>query len=152
MSHTTQRLAGAITRRNEIPGTQYPVLLESQHFQWHVSNRNHDPVVYVFRADNGLFKIGRASDVVVRLSALDNASPIPIRFYHLILTNNAYELETVLHELFAPDWVRGEWFGLSLEQAATLGAIQRHDLPESRIPGKHSYRRKNYGTITVTPL
>jgi hypothetical protein len=151
MSYTTQEFSDSINRIGRTPKFSYPFVLESDCFRWYISNARHDPVLYVVRAENGLFKIGRTCGIVSRVHALDNMSPIPIQFYHLILTNNAYESEKELHRRHAPHWVRGEWFRLSEDGREFLESTTRYDYQEARYPGWHDYRnlKRDYGRIEV---
>lgn len=149
MSYVTQQFADGINRTDRTAKVAYPFVLESDSFRWIVSNARHDPVLYVVRAENGLFKIGRTCNIVSRVHGLDNMSPIPIRFYHLILTNNAYELERELHRRHKPYWVRGEWFRLSRVGQAFLLTTTRYDYEKAKHPGWYDQRGllQDYGQI-----
>lgn len=69
--------------------------------------------VYLLRADNGLFKIGRSVVPESRAAELQTASPVAISLIHVISTSDCVELERLLHVHFSGRRVRGEWFELS---------------------------------------
>ena len=152
MSYATQSFANRVKPVGQAKKHFYPFMLESDRFRWSVSNARHDPVVYIVRAENGLFKIGQTCSIVSRVSGLDSLSPIPIQFHHLILTNNAYELEKELHRRHESHWVRGEWFELPESDRKYLEMAARLDYREARYPGWRDYRHQptqNYGQIEV---
>jgi hypothetical protein len=82
--------------------------------------------VYILRADNGLYKIGRSEDPEGRLAGL-GVLPLPVVLLHRIATNDMVWLERCLHRLFSEFRVRGEWFALSASQVAGLLARQSWD-------------------------
>ncbi len=69
--------------------------------------------VYIFRAENGLFKIGKTSkNPKGRLASIGKISPVPINLLHKIKTNNITWLESSLHSKYASKRIHGEWFKL----------------------------------------
>lgn len=69
--------------------------------------------VYLIKSSEGYYKIGRSKNVQQRISTLGVQLPFDIEVLHTIKSDDYRLLETELHELFAPKWVRGEWFALS---------------------------------------
>jgi hypothetical protein len=68
--------------------------------------------VYVLRADNGLFKIGRTSNPNIRLTTLGIKLPYALTIVVILATNDMHALESDLHERFASKRKKGEWFDL----------------------------------------
>lgn len=82
--------------------------------------------VYFIRADGpGLIKIGVAGSVQHRLSTLQTASPVPLTLI-AVIPGVGQPVESELHERFAEDRVRGEWFEPS---AKLLSYIAAHATP-----------------------
>jgi DNA-binding XRE family transcriptional regulator len=77
--------------------------------------------VYLFRADNGLLKIGRSGSPRDRLKAFA-CLPVAVELIHQIRTNDMEWLEGELHQLYAARHVRGEWFRLTEEEVEVLKA------------------------------
>lgn len=77
-------------------------------------------LVYLFRAENGLYKIGISHDPVSRLAAM-GTGPVAIELVWCHQFENADSIERALHNLFSNKRVRGEWFAL---EAAHLTFIQ----------------------------
>lgn len=71
--------------------------------------------VYLFRAENGLVKIGKTVNIQQRFKSIHTMSPIDIEVFAFLETEMADELEYELHIEFDVDRVKGEWFNLSDE-------------------------------------
>jgi hypothetical protein len=84
--------------------------------------------VYLFRSENGLYKIGRSEAPLRRLSEFA-AFPVAVEFVHQIQTDDMGWLEASLHRKYAGQRVRGEWFALSVTDVAGLCAIEAQDRP-----------------------
>lgn len=69
--------------------------------------------VYLIKADNGLIKIGIASDVNGRFINIDSMSPVPLSLLFSFYNEDALRVERKLHKRFAAKRVKGEWFNLS---------------------------------------
>lgn len=78
--------------------------------------------VYVVES-GGAYKIGKAVDVAVRLSAIQVATPGVVALAHVIRSDDAVWLEAMLHRRFADRRVRGEWFALTQEDLAKVRPI-----------------------------
>ncbi len=71
--------------------------------------------VYFIQAENGLVKIGIASNIWVRLNTFNTASPIELTLLFWIDSNEAKKLENSFHKIFESKRVKGEWFRLTSE-------------------------------------
>lgn len=80
--------------------------------------------VYVVRADNGLFKIGRSLNATRRVRKLTVQLPYGIDLVHIIPTQDMVGLERHLHERFDAKRKRGEWFELTVEDVAWIAAYR----------------------------
>jgi hypothetical protein len=88
--------------------------------------------VYLVRmAGTEFYKVGIASDVERRRSALTTASPVAIEIVAYALADDAAAEERKLHAILAPFRSRGEWFelsecmvGLVRSRLATLRSIR----------------------------
>jgi len=69
--------------------------------------------VYLLRADNGLYKIGKTTCLDRRITELSIKLPYELELIHAVESDNIDVLEQLLHEQFADKRVRGEWFALS---------------------------------------
>lgn len=87
-------------------------------------------IVYFVRCEcqNGFIKIGLARDLATRLSSIQTTSPYPLT---VLATMPGGRLdEQRLHEQFAADWVRGEWFNASPALLAFIDGIPKPKTPE----------------------
>jgi len=77
--------------------------------------------IYLIRAENNLYKIGRSKRPGKRLLSLRDAqsqhpgSPLEIELLMTIPTNDMEALEKVLHSRFGTKRHHGEWFELTKE-------------------------------------
>jgi len=69
-----------------------------------------DPVL---RKLNPYVKIGISYDKDKRLSQIQTGSPLQLKFFGLIISNEPRTIEKYLHKLLAKDRVVGEWFCIS---------------------------------------
>jgi hypothetical protein len=84
--------------------------------------------VYLFRAENGLVKIGKTvNHPCYRLKAINAASPIQSVLIHKIKTNHITWLESKLHRRYADKRVRGEWFALEDKNIRYLSRFDNLD-------------------------
>lgn len=71
----------------------------------------HDPgYIYVLKAENGLYKIGKTKNVKKRISAIKTASPVKIEIHLLFQSSDMNKAEGMLHEMFSEFREIGEWF------------------------------------------
>ena len=81
--------------------------------------------VYLLKADNGFYKIGRTKSLDDRIKQLEIASPHELELILVIETDNCRNIEESLHLRFDDKRSRGEWFELSeadVEYIKGLGA------------------------------
>ncbi len=69
-------------------------------------------IIYIFRADNGLRKIGITNDLEVRFRGLNTQSAIGIHFEYATKVEDAKRMERKIHAMIATYRKRGEWFDL----------------------------------------
>ena len=77
--------------------------------------------VYLLRADNGLYKIGRARNVARRMKSFLKL-PYELQLIHIIATDDMYEIEADMHFFYADKKMLGEWFALSDEDVRNIKA------------------------------
>lgn len=77
-----------------------------------IQSKNKPSYVYLIQAENGLVKIGIASDVNTRFITLNIASPVKLELLFSIQRDDARQVETTLHNLFKDKRIKGEWFSL----------------------------------------
>lgn len=75
--------------------------------------------VYLFKAENGLFKIGCSINPDVRVQIFSIA-PVAVKLFRKIRTNNMRLAECLLHRRFQKKRVRDEWFSLNEADLASL--------------------------------
>lgn len=83
--------------------------------------------VYLWQADNGLYKIGWAKDPDARINKLGVVLPYSLEEIHRIKSDDAPVLEKRLHEIFDSQWVNGEWFDLSTEDVDSFVDIAEEE-------------------------
>ena len=81
-------------------------------------------LVYLFRAENALYKIGISSNPVGRLATM-TTGPIAIELAWCHQFENAKSIERALHKRFADKRVRGEWFALEPADVTYIQALDR---------------------------
>lgn len=148
MSRVISDLRGTSPAKGREPRISYPYTLPTATgVRWEVGNINHDPIVYIIKAENGLYKIGYTKSIIHRFSEFENVSPIPVELLHLITTNNAMELEKQIHERLFPFWHHGEWFALPEETVNWLLSIEDMQYEQSRVPYIDEFRVRWHGVI-----
>lgn len=77
--------------------------------------------VYLLKAENGLYKIGRSRTPDVRIRDITKAvAPFDIKIIHTAFYPDCYKAESDLHKLFREKRRRGEWFELSNEEVMVV--------------------------------
>ena len=71
--------------------------------------------VYLIRAENGYYKIGRAKNYQERIERLEVKLPFSIEPLHILQCVDMVEAERALHIRFQDKRVNGEWFALTPE-------------------------------------
>lgn len=89
--------------------------------------------VYLLRAENGRYKIGRTGNLESRIRQLHTASPIHFNLTHSFRTFYSRQAEGLLHERFAHTRTHGEWFELTREHVSQIRGIPDFGL-DGEIP------------------
>ena len=76
--------------------------------------------LYLLFADNGLIKIGIASQVKNRIAQIKSSSPVPVECLLSVESDDCDRLEKNLHLKFRDKRVKGEWFALSYTDVLEL--------------------------------
>jgi hypothetical protein len=84
--------------------------------------------VYVIRAPNDIYKIGKSNNVPRRFKRFEVKLPFDIDLIHVIACSDYHKAERRLHEQFAGKRVAGEWFALDEADVAYLKSLERLDL------------------------
>jgi predicted Zn-dependent protease with MMP-like domain len=80
--------------------------------------------VYILKAENGLYKIGKSRSPQTRVNNIRTASPVKIEVYRVFMSTEYSDTEIRLHELFADFREIGEWFRLTDEELLTIDEMQ----------------------------
>lgn len=84
--------------------------------------------VYLIKAENGLYKIGRSNDPANRRKTFGIKLPFKVDFEAIILRDDMVAAECELHERFKHRRVDGEWFDLSNEEVEQIKAMTNVDM------------------------
>jgi hypothetical protein len=71
-----------------------------------------DAVLYAIRHKHGMVKVGVSKDPERRLETLQSSCPYQLKLLTTVRTEDAYLLESVLHNQYGKWCYRGEWFEL----------------------------------------
>jgi len=88
----------------------YEQRMQENHLARRNAPRLNPGVVYLIRAENGYYKIGRTKDLETRLKALTKNSPFKLEVVHTIAVDDTVIFERELHETFSAKRREGEWF------------------------------------------
>lgn len=80
--------------------------------------------VYIIKS-NGLYKIGRAWNLVRRLDQLRTAAPF-LKEIHSIRSRESHDLERWLHAHFSHKRIVGEWFALDEDDLDFITTVDGH--------------------------
>lgn len=69
--------------------------------------------VYVVKAENGLYKIGKTQNPKSRISSLQTSSPVKLDLFCLFYSSDMDTAEIMLHDMFEETREIGEWFRLT---------------------------------------
>lgn len=72
--------------------------------------------VYLVKAENGLYKIGKSKNVAQRFKSLKTASPVKLELFLTFQTSDMTQAEEMLHFIFSEFREIGEWFRLGKEE------------------------------------
>lgn len=85
-------------------------------------NKSRAGYVYILKADNGTYKIGRTATPENRVKTFGVELPFDVEYEHLIQTDDMYRLEAELHAAYSHKNIRAEWFALDETDIATIKA------------------------------
>jgi hypothetical protein len=108
-----------VSRRH--PSSMRPDAIRARRYRaGHVDalTQESDQHLYVIGDPTGPVKIGKGKDVHQRLRDLQIGNPRPLTLLHV--EENVGNLEVLLHRLFKPYWLQGEWFDFGEEDAVAL--------------------------------
>jgi hypothetical protein len=84
--------------------------------------------LYVAYHEHGYVKIGKSNDPFDRIKRLQTGSPYNIRLYTTITVEGEWApVEHALHDAYADDRLRGEWFDIPEPELRNLVEITRLD-------------------------
>lgn len=89
--------------------------------------KSHPGYVYLLKAENGYYKIGRTKSPKDRIKTFGVKLPFKVEFEHLIQTDDMEGLEAELHFTFADKRLDGEWFNLTsgdVEYIKAMGEVE----------------------------
>ena len=89
--------------------------------------------VYILKADNGAYKIGRTNNPKSRRQTFGVELPFDVEYEVVIKTDDMYQLERDLHREYRHKHIRAEWFALSVED---IIAIQRRPASADSAEGE----------------
>ncbi len=98
--------------------------------------------VYIWGGE-GIYKIGKAKNVRQRLASITRP-PFVCELVHVIATDNATKLESLLHCQFAAQRKQGEWFALSDGDIASIKEMN----PDQCVD---NFRRQQHATMQIDP-
>ena len=81
--------------------------------------------VYLIKASNGLFKIGKAKNIKDRLKILNTMCACKLELICAIYSDKPYALERRLHNQYAEKRSHGEWFALAREDIESIKGIEQ---------------------------
>lgn len=83
-----------------------------------------DGYIYLLKAENGLFKIGRSKNPDLRFGDVSRQSPLRVDLVHCFYAEDYVDAEAYLHSKYADRREVGEWFALSLEDVDWIKSIK----------------------------
>jgi len=86
----------------------------------------YSPCVYIV-SSQGLYKIGRTSQLAKRMSSLSRSVGVPVNLVHVVYDGVNGEVECALHSMFSNKRVMGEWFDLSrddIEKIKSMSSVE----------------------------
>lgn len=75
-----------------------------------------DKIYLIKSLNEGVYKIGVSKNPWKRLQEVQTGNPSPIEILYLYETENAYKIETALHNRYSHFNTHGEWFELSIKE------------------------------------
>lgn len=104
--------------------------------------------IYLVESKNNkglpIYKIGKATDLKHRLSALKTQSPVSMKLVSSFMTHRADEIELQIHKAFAKHRSHGEWFLLEDWQVSWVSSFGDFYLDKNMHELSASWLRKHY--------
>lgn len=94
------------------------------------SQQRMEGFIYILRADNNTYKIGRTKTIHSRIESIDGTLPYATELVHTIEALDYKEAERYFHQKFADRCIRGEWFQLTEEDIEDLKQITSYPFEE----------------------
>ena len=76
--------------------------------------------VYLIRGNDGKYKIGIAKNPAQRFNQLQTGNSVKLQLIETYQSDNAFKIETALHNQFGHVKNEGEWFDLSISEEVTF--------------------------------
>ncbi len=83
--------------------------------------------VYILECQ-GLYKIGKTTNLKARLLAIQAMNPFPLKVIHVIPSERYGIVEKALHKIFSSKRLGGEWFELSSEEINEVKSLSVQDI------------------------
>jgi hypothetical protein len=80
--------------------------------------------IYLIRAENGLYKIGKAKNVSTRMQPFSVSFPMKWDLVYSFQANDYNYAEALLHQRYANKRDVGEWFKLSIDDVEYIKSLQ----------------------------
>jgi predicted GIY-YIG superfamily endonuclease len=85
--------------------------------------------VYLLRAENGMCKIGMTSqDIQSRVNQIERDVPLKMTVLHHFHSVHCRKAEMYLHDTYAEQRIRYEWFSLSQDQIEEIMKIKGEEI------------------------
>jgi len=84
--------------------------------------------VYMIKAPNNLYKLGRSNDIQKRFGALSTMSPVMLILKHTVFCRDYVAAEAKMHKKYADKRHHGEWFALSKHDINWIYTLSDGDL------------------------
>jgi hypothetical protein len=101
--------------------------------------------VYLFKSDNGFYKIGKSRDPEARLKHFDNI-PLHVELAHQIASDDAPWLERCLHKKFRQLRFKNEWYRLDDQAVCWITSFTEINRPKLPCSPHRKRRSKKAAT------
>ena len=79
-----------------------------------------DKIYLIKSLNEGIYKIGVSKNPNKRLKEVQTGNPAPVEIVQLYETENAYKIESALHNRYSHFNTHGEWFELSIKEEVSF--------------------------------
>jgi hypothetical protein len=117
---TPEQIAGA---QNELDIKLKKIKREKVKSENKEKRKNISGYVYILKADNGIYKIGRTINLDNRIFDIGIKVPMKIDLYHSFISSDYINAEKILHEKFSDKRDHGEWFHLTKNDLTYISGI-----------------------------